>query len=90
MQIPNPQKRGVPRVPCVPKLLRAFDCLAFNGGTPIAPQWNTWSIAPKRCSRINNTGKQNYPLLTGGLTALPGASARIFSGTETGRGVDVE
>jgi len=90
MPILIPQKTGVPRVPCVPKLLKAFNCVAFNGGTQIALNWNTWSMAHKRCSRIGNTGKQKCSLLTGGLTALPGAGARFFSVTETGRGVDVE
>ena len=90
MQILNPQKNGVPRVPCVPKLVKSFNCVAFNAGTQIALNWNTWSMAHKKCSRIGNTGNQKSPLLTGGLTALPGAGVRVFSGIETGRGVDVE
>jgi hypothetical protein len=90
MQTPNPQKNGVPRVPCVPKLLKALSFGAFNDGTQIALNWNTWSMAHKRCSGIGNNGEQNSPLLTGGLTALSGAGARIFRVTETGRGVRVE
>jgi hypothetical protein len=90
MPILMPKKTGVPRVPCVPNLVKAFNCVAFNGGTQIALNWNTWSMAHKRCSRIGNTGKQKSLSLTGGLTALRGAGARVFSGTETGRGVDVE
>jgi len=86
MRILNPQKRGVPRVPCVPKPAKAFNFAAFKGGTQIALNWNTWSMEHKRCSRIGNKGEQDYPLLSGGLTPLPGASARIFRSTETGRG----
>lgn len=87
MQILNHQKSGVPRVPCVPKLVKAFNFVAFQGGTQIALNRNTWSMEHKRCS-IDAIGKQKLPLLTGGLTALPGAGTRVFSDTDTGRGVD--
>lgn len=88
MQILTPRKSGVPRVPCVPKLLKAFNFEAFHDGTQIANGWNTLAGTRKRCSKIVAIGKQKLPLLTGGLAALPGAGARVFSVTDTGRGVD--
>jgi len=55
MRILNPQKRGVPRVPCVPKLLKAFNFGVFKQGTQLALNWNTFSMAHKRCSSTPDT-----------------------------------
>jgi hypothetical protein len=90
MRILNPQKCGVPRVPCVPKLTKAFNFGAFNDGTQIVLNWNTWSMEHKKCSRLPETIRQNSALPTGGFPAPSGAAARIFSVTRTGRGDDVE
>jgi hypothetical protein len=88
VQTPNPQKSGVPRVPCVPKLLKAFKFMVFNGGTQNALNWNTWAMAHKRCSEISKDG--GSPPLSDGLKAMSGVIARIFTGAEMGRGVNVE
>lgn len=90
MRILNPQTRGVPRVPCVPKLVKAFNFGAFNDGTQIALNRNTWSMAHKRCSKDGSTSKQHLPTLTGGLLASPGARTRVLLTAKTGRGVSVE
>jgi len=59
MRILNPQKSGVPRVPCVPKLLEAFEFEAFKHGTRQMFNWNTWPMAHKMCSRIADTLLEN-------------------------------
>lgn len=90
MRILNPQTRGVPRVPCVPKLMKAFNFGAFNDGTQIALNWNTWSKAHKRCSKDGSTSKQRLLTLTDGLQASPGAGTRVLLNAKTGRGVSFE
>lgn len=59
MQILSPQKIGVPRVPCVPRQLKAFHFAAFKHGTQLVFKWNTWSMAHKRCSRIADSFLEN-------------------------------
>jgi len=88
MQILNPQKSGVPRVPCVPELLKAFNFGPLKGGTQMAHKWNTWAMAHKRCSRFSNTSNLNSLFFTGGFLTKSGADGRVFSITETGRGGD--
>lgn len=86
MQILNPKKQGVPRVPCVPKLLRAFEFKAFNGGTQIVLNWKTWTMGHQRCSRICNASKQHLPPISDGLLASLGVGARVYWAPGMGRG----
>ena len=85
VQTPNPQKSGAPRVPCIPKLLKARNFLTFNGGIQRDPNWSTWTMAHKRCSRISYASRLNNLLFPAGFIASPGAGGRVFSDTQTGR-----
>ncbi len=87
VQIPNPQKSGVPRVPCVPKPLKIFNFGAYNAGTQIANGWNTWATPHKRCSRADDASKRLSPSNSDGPLASPGVNARVYSVPRMGRGV---
>lgn len=61
------QKQCVPRVPRVPKPLKAFKSAGNQNGTQVATGRNTPAMADKRCSSISPSGQQDWwpPSLAG-------------------------
>jgi hypothetical protein len=67
------QKQCVPRVPRVPKPLKAFKSAGNQHGTQVATGRNTPAMADKRCSSISPLASR-----TGGPPASLGVGARVF------------
>ncbi|EIM13569.1 hypothetical protein PchlO6_5018 [Pseudomonas chlororaphis O6] len=89
MQILNPQKSGVPRVPCVPTPLKPYNFGALSDGTQMACRWNTWAMEHKRCSRIGDTGKQDAPALHWWPHSFAKRKRPLFFNHGMGRGVNI-
>lgn len=58
MRFRTGSKISVPRVPCVPEVLKGTEYVALRGGTPIQSGRNTACSERKRCSRL--WGEQPY------------------------------